>query len=176
MSTQRPNLKPTDRNVPAGSNPKRLCSAIEPELALSPTIGDHLTPGSTLASCDQFAEQGGADALPSQAIGDIDRILDREAIGRPPVIGAGISEARDFAARFGDQIGQAEIDRRAAAGQHLLERRRRLLESGERAQDVMGVDVANRRHVGLARGANDGRSARFRQTGAGRSPLGSTRR
>ena len=38
VSTQHPCLKPTDRNVPTSSKPKRRWSAIEAELPLSPTI------------------------------------------------------------------------------------------------------------------------------------------
>jgi hypothetical protein len=65
----------------------------------------------------------------------------------------------DFRSRFGDQIRQAEIDRRAPARQHLVKRRRCLLEGRERTKNIMGIDVANRRHVGLARGADDDRAA-----------------
>ena len=38
VSTQRPNLKPTERSVPVGSKPKRRCRAIEPAFSLSPMI------------------------------------------------------------------------------------------------------------------------------------------
>jgi len=38
VSTQRPNLKPTERSVPVGWKPKRRCSAIEAALPLSPMI------------------------------------------------------------------------------------------------------------------------------------------
>src|SRR5271168_5038577 len=97
----------------------------------------HLAPGSALASADQFVEQRGAYAAAAPAVGDIDRILDREAIGRTRAISGGVGEARGVASRLGDEIGQAELNRRAPAREHLLKRRRRLLESGERVEDVI---------------------------------------
>ena len=38
VSTQPPNLKPTDRSVPTSRKPRLRWSAIEPVLPLSPTI------------------------------------------------------------------------------------------------------------------------------------------
>ena len=77
--------------------------------------GEHLAPGSALATGDYFAEKRRANALAAQAFGDINRILDREAIGRARAILGGIGEAQRFAVRFGDKIGQTAFDGRTPA-------------------------------------------------------------
>jgi len=64
----------------------------------------HHLPVAARGRCfDQRGEQGTTDAA-AMALGrDVDRILDRPAIGRPHAKGAGIGIAGELAAEFGHQ-------------------------------------------------------------------------
>ena len=58
--------------------------------------------------------------MAAQSVGDIDRVLDRETIGRARPIRGGVGEAHRFAVQFGDEIGEAKIDRGAPPREHVL--------------------------------------------------------
>ena len=91
VSTQRPNLKPTERSVPTEVKPSRRCSAIDAALPLSPMIAIICR----FAAHDQRAEQGRDDTASAEAVRDINRIFDRMAVGRATVIGAGVAVSED---------------------------------------------------------------------------------
>ena len=86
--------------------------AIEPALAGIADHRDHLPPAARLASAisrgNSASRCRGADAPV-----EIDRVLDREAIGRPRPIGAGIAAAGDATIDYGDEGGIATVDQRA---------------------------------------------------------------
>ena len=87
---------------------------------------------------------------------EIDRILDREAIGRPWPVGAGIGVAGDAAVEDGDEIGIAAVDQRAVAPRHLGEIGRCQLERRGALADGLLVDGGNGGKVGLDGGPDFG--------------------
>ena len=61
------------------------------------------------AALDQRHQQGLADAAAVHVGCDIDRVLDREAIGRPRAVGPGIGIAGERAVDLGDEIGKLSV-------------------------------------------------------------------
>ena len=67
---------------------------------------DHLAPAARGRALDHAVQQQPPDAAPPRPARDVDRILDREAVGRPRAVDPGIGVAGDAAVELGDQIGQ----------------------------------------------------------------------
>ena len=88
VSTQRPNLKPTERSVPTGSKPWRRWRAIEAAIAAVADDRHDPPPRAGFAAGDQFGQQRAADAAPAKARRDIDAVFERMPIGGARVVGA----------------------------------------------------------------------------------------
>src|SRR5579875_1106724 len=159
VSTQRPNLKPTERSVPTRRNPWLLCRAMEGALPLSPMTA--IICRQRLASRDEGGKQMAADAAAAQRLADIDGVLDRIAIGGAGAIGCCIAVADDGTARLCDEIGQAAAERVLAPARELLDRGRLLLEGGQPVPDMMRIDALDCWQIGGKRIADYGVTHEF---------------
>jgi len=118
---------------------------------------DHLAIETGFAFRDQRCEQGGADALPSRRACEIDRILDRMAVGRSAPIGPGIGIAQDRTiGAAGGEIGIAAVKQAAHPPHHLGLVRRLDLEARRAGEDGVGVDGGDGGNVGGRRRADGG--------------------
>jgi phosphoribosylformylglycinamidine (FGAM) synthase-like enzyme len=113
---------------------------------------DHLPVAAGLALPNQALQQLQADALAVDRRLQVDRILHREAVGRPRPVGAGIGVADHLALAHTDEIGIAAIHQRAIAARHLGEIRRDQLERRGAVADGMFVDGGDGGKVGLGVG------------------------
>ena len=157
-STQRPNLKPTDRRMPTWRKPvarvqrdrARRCRC---RRSPRPSAGARAPAHRSISA----ASSAPPDAAPDRVRRDVDRVLQRDS-GRPP--GRGTARRRRSRAP-----GRPPRRRDAAARARAIAARRRaisadvrrhLLEGGEPVQHVVGVDRLDRRQVGLGGGPNAG--------------------
>ena len=123
-SSQRPNLNPTSFRWPVCSKPRRSCIRIE-SAVVGVDAGHHHVLAERAAALDQHLHQRRADALPRAAVGDVDRVLDGEAVAGPGAEVAEGGEAGDGAVvRAGDEQGIAVLLPGLVPGLALLERGR----------------------------------------------------
>ncbi len=107
----------------------------------------------------RVGQQFAADAVAREAVADIDRILDRVAIGRPRAVERGVAVADDAPVHLGHEIGKAELQHGIAAPDHLRDGGSGFLEAGNAVQHMVGVDFLHETHIAFAGVANvDGRS------------------
>ena len=125
--------------------------------------GDHLPIAARLALGDQPLQQLQADAAAVDRRLQIDRILHREAIGRPRPVRAGIGIADDTAFNGGDEIGKAAVHQRAEPPGHLGEIGRDQFERRGAVAHRVLVDFGDGGEVGLG-GGPDFRSGHGRQS------------
>src|ERR1700730_15574105 len=85
---------------------------------------------------------------------EVDRVLQREPIGRAGSVRAGVAIAQHSARALGHQVGQAKRDDLAPAGRKLLGCGRNLLEGRQPVQDVVPVDRSDCSDVALIRGTD----------------------
>ena len=78
----------------------------------------------------------------------VDRILHREAIGRPRPVRACIGITDHAAFKCGDQIGKAAVHQHVIAPRHLVKVRRDQLEGRGAVPHRVLVDLGNEREVG----------------------------
>src|SRR6185437_5552013 len=95
----------------------------------------------------QFA----ADAAPDLGRVDVDRVLEREAVGgsRPKQTGIAISD--DPSGAFADEIRQTARQDLVAPASDLVHRWRHLLEGGDPIAHMMTVDRGDRGDIRIAR-------------------------
>ena len=119
---------------------------------------DHLPIAARLAFGDQPLQQLQADAAAMDRRLQIDRILHREAIGRPRPVGAGIGISDHAAFERGDEIGKAAVHQRVEAPRHLGEIGRDQLEGRGAVAHRVLVDLGNGGQVGRGGGPDFGRT------------------
>ena len=117
---------------------------------------DHLPVAARLAFGDQPLHQLQADAAAVDRRLQIDRILHREAIGRPRPVGAGIGIADHAAFDCGDEIGKAAVHQRPEPPGHLGEIGRDQLERRGAVAHRVLVDFGDGGEVGLGGGPDFG--------------------
>src|SRR3954447_19181541 len=101
---------------------------------------NHLPEAPAGTILEQTLEQKAADAAAVTIGPDVDRVLDRMAVGWPRPISARIGIADDLAALERREIRVAALDDRPPAPQHLGETRRFELEARRAGLDVVGID------------------------------------
>src|SRR6185295_12123330 len=89
---------------------------------------DDLPVAEALAAADELLQQPLADAAPGHVVSDVDRVLQRIAVGAASTIGRAVAIARNVHTVFLDQVRQAAPYDIAIAARELLDRRRLLLE------------------------------------------------
>jgi hypothetical protein len=108
-----------------------------------------------LATLQQRRQELTADACALAVGRDVDRVLDRELVGRACAVGIGIGVASDCARLLGDQIGEALAEHVGAAASHFGQVRRVVLEAGYAGAHGMAVDRGDGGQVGVAAVADD---------------------
>ena len=111
--------------------------------------GDHLAIAAALAFLDQAQQQLQPDAAAVDRGFQVDRILDREAVGRPRPVRARIGIADHLVLKYADQIGIAAFHQGAEAARHLGQVGRDQFERRGAVADRMFVDGGDGGEVGL---------------------------
>ena len=119
LSSQRPSLKPTSSRMPTWWKPRARCSPIDAACLGVSDHRDHLAESACGTGLDQGREQRAAGAAPVTVMGDIDRILDGEAISRPRPVWTGIGIAGECIVVFGDQVRITLAEEVSHAARHL---------------------------------------------------------
>src|SRR5262245_31198253 len=109
--------------------------------------GDDLPVAEVRAAPDQLVEQPLADAAAGHVVPDVDRVLERVAVGAARAVRRAVTVAGDVDAVFSDQVGQAAPADLAEAALELFHRGRLLLEGREAVPHVVRVDRVDRRQV-----------------------------
>ena len=152
-STHRPCLNPMERSVPVTSNPQARCRAMEGALRAVADDGDHLAATDPLAFGDEAFQQRAPDAAAAPGRVDIDRILEREAVGGSRAVEARIGIARNLAVHLGHEVRKALLADRLVPASHLALVRRVGLEGREARSHVMAIDGGDRAQVARLRDA-----------------------
>ena len=157
LSTHRPNLKPTAGSSADAGETEAL---VQPKGRLVPgvDIADELAIAGAGAGIDQGRQQGPADPAIHELMVNIDRVLQRVAIGRALAERHGISVADDDAVDLRDEMRQAAVAHvLAPPPQILAARAARLVDAdiAEPGRDMMVVDRQHGGDVGLGRGADE---------------------
>ena len=150
-SSQRPNFQPAASIVPTWREAERAVHADRRRRSReSPITASIWRAPAASQRAQQFGEQQPADALAGRVGGEVDRVLEAEAIGRPrpELVGVGVAAAR-APPRSSDELGQALGEHVGAARGHLGVVGRLDLERAGAVAHVLAVDGGDRRQVGV---------------------------
>ena len=118
-SSQRSNFQPAARIVPTVREAERAMHADRAGVGRVADHRQHLARAGRLAARDQFDQEQPAEAAALRARGEIDRILDAEAIRRAAAGTGSRRRSRERAVVLEDQTGQALGDDVVAPARHL---------------------------------------------------------
>ncbi len=93
-----------------------------------PDHRDHLAAFALETAGDEGGEQQVSDAPAAQVVVNIDRVLDRESIGRPQTVRRRIAVADHHAIPLGDEVRQATVEDVGAPPAQLINAGRFLFE------------------------------------------------
>ncbi len=112
-----------------------------------PDHRDHLAAFALGTAGNEGGEQQISGAPVAQALVNIDRVLDREPIGRPRTVRRRIAVADHHATQVGDEVRQATAEDAATTPAQLIKRGRFLFERAKSMKDMKAIDRVDFRHV-----------------------------
>ena len=157
-SSQRLNLRPTSRSMPTSSKPQRACSARDAAPTASMRAITAWKPDALATSSRRVSSAVPMPSPPRGAV-DVDRVLDRRAVGRPLLVRRQRGEPDDRAAVVDGDDGREGAGAGGQPGLLLGERPGDEVERARRRRHLEVVDRPDRLGVAAPRPAGCDRSA-----------------